>query len=764
MTSHTIDLFFNGRKETLDILDTGGDIIKYLTRLNPICPLIGTEIKLEEQLGKGSFGTVFLIEFPEKGPGRYAVKRNDIKMFKGKFAIGKTYAEGLKSFREVNWTFNVDEDAFYEFNGIANPNEVVDASKADFYYPEFMTNTCKSGLTFPRADKDGKVTVLKGSLVCQSSITEFIISLLAGELVRDGSSINFVDTFYFATCRPAVNTTQQYTFMEKIDTSLKKLMGYGAGRTRVPPFFAQVPTDDEIVAIYIQTVHALAVLQNRLSIVHGDLHTDNVFIERTRPDMLWKGKKLADYDFLRLNIYGGFPLYIPVSEAKYIAKLGDWGLSVKYPSSESPKTIGKLEVFETGYTQSGNRAAGPWIPNFYSQSYDVAYFTARLHYDRPKLVFVRRVMMWILGYDPDRMPDQVTEDKLKSVFMEYTGYRPDIKNKVLTTALAHVSPKAILSNPDLMGRYLETPVGSTLTVSTDERKYDFRPEYVKRAQSPRKSSIKPSRRFSKERAAESAAKLTSKKQKLPAPKLRNVVVNWMVGISDKMDASYNAFIRSVAILDTYQSFGSTRPDDSSLTSTPQKESQDFAEEFYDSQSTACAAMYLAFENDEILVSDPYFRHVAGAGCDIDVVKRTRLDISKTFDNHEIEYTEIPTSADFFERWVIELAAAKLEYDYALYALYVAAAEYDMLKYPADIVAVAAIILGRIAAEVRDIFQDVVEGTGVDLDDAKVCLMELASFCSATTEQNINKTIYEKFSSVEFSEASTKILVETEEGM
>src|SRR5665213_1944201 len=78
-----IDIFFKGRKETLKIYGANESIVKSLSDVvNPICPLLGTEIKFVEELGQGKGGIVFEITFPDQGSRRYVAK---IAQIPGKF-------------------------------------------------------------------------------------------------------------------------------------------------------------------------------------------------------------------------------------------------------------------------------------------------------------------------------------------------------------------------------------------------------------------------------------------------------------------------------------------------------------------------------------------------------------------------------------------------------------------------------------------------------------------------------------------------------
>lgn len=704
MDSNVAEIFFNGRKEILEILNTGGDIVRHLLRLNPVCPLIGADIKLEDQLGKGAFGTVFLIDFPGKGSKLYAAKRNDIKTFNVHFPEDQTYAERL---REIISTkrmygledFNINAADFFSFNGIENPDSRPNED-VYLYYPKFMANACTTKKKFERTDGMGEITVPKGSLVCQNTITEIILSLMAGELARE-SSINFIDTFYFATCHPKPDEVQQYTFMEKIDTSFDKLIGDSREKPPILPVYGREPSDEEIISVYLQTVHALLVLQNNFAIVHGDLHLDNLFIEKS-DKATWKGEALSQSEFLEFEINGKPSLYIPTKDTKYIAKIGDWGLSVKYPTSENNIIIGDEMVFENGYNQYDTK--GPWLPNFYSKAYDVAFFTARIHTRLPKNVFIRSVIMWMLGYSPDQVPNADTKKTFKETFMFGTGWRPNIKNKALTTTLSHVSPLTILTNRDLMGKYLDVPSGKILKVSSDGNTQ--RRENPKIAGSIRESpgSLKTS-------------EIT--------PKMRNITVEWMVQIADDAQISEEKFILAVAILDFYLNLVAIKKSEL--------------------QTVACVAMQLAFSSKKL--NEEYFMNMSEGSCSLDKQSKVKGDMTWKFVESGKSFQDLPNTMkvleDYKEKGLVPFGT---RYNYAKYALYVAAAEAEMLKYSAEQIAACAVILSRASSLIKDLdpLKNIESVTKLRLTELKYCLLDLAEACRKTTSKQINTIIYQKF--------------------
>ena len=290
--SAEVQLKFFGKDEILRIIDTRKSIVKYLGRESTLCPLIGSEIKLVE-IGKGKGGMVFSITFPGMGDKKYVVKR----------------LEGVNFLR--------------------------------------CQTTTKS--TYGKTNGKGTITVPSKSYVCdEERYSEYVLSVLVGELYRKGECINFIDTFDFATCLKPVSN--QYIFMERIDNVLKTIADC-------------VFTEDYSIGMraVIQLLFAIAIYQRKYKIVHGDLHLDNVFVEYVTPTTEFGGQKLAECDYFYYQI-GKKTIYLPYTP--FIIKIGDWGLSCKY----SEPMVMNSNTMRDGYDQY--EGFGPWIPNFYTETYD----------------------------------------------------------------------------------------------------------------------------------------------------------------------------------------------------------------------------------------------------------------------------------------------------------------------------------------------------------------------------------------------------------
>lgn len=390
-----IKLFFEDKEETLNIINNGGNLVKYLTGKNALCPLIGTEIKLNKVLGKGEGGIVFEISFSgSNGKKKYAVKKSKI--------------------------YNFDD-----------PN-------GDSIGPR----------SYRRVDDLGKTIIPPGSSICEKEYSEYAISLLTGELVRNGTCINFMDVFAFSMCpNPGGKSFSQYTFMEQIDSSVRKDMGcimedpYGPdGNTGKGLNTKQRRTLTN--SVLIQTLFALAVLDRTYQIVHGDLHDDNIFLVHD-PDFVWNGKRIGDYDYYKYKI-DNTSIYLP--GIPLIVKIGDLGLAVKY----SAPMIGNITTMEDGYYQYDGK--GPWLPNFYTPAYDTTFIVSIFRNRNPSNEFIKQIAAWVFGLKTGYKADDI--NIAMENLMAATG-RPKITE--LENKLKHVSPEAILLNKKLMKDYLISP-------------------------------------------------------------------------------------------------------------------------------------------------------------------------------------------------------------------------------------------------------------------------------------------------------------------
>jgi hypothetical protein len=429
-----IDILFEGRKEVLNIIDHGGDIIEYLLKEdNPICRLIGSDIKLDKELGKGVAGTVFQINMKDgSGNKKFVAKRATVYVEVLKIRpkdVGMKYSTILRTNPIYK---NANIHAILDYNK-KKYDEVAKKEGEDLIIPDFILESCSSKITYERTDGKGLTDAPKGSLICLNTLTEFIVALLTGEIYRKGISINFIDSFYFATCVDG-RAAKQYTFMEKITTSLEK---------------AKIHDQDIINNVHLQTVHAIGVSQKYLNLVHGDLHLDNLFLTEIDKDTTWDNEKLGKYSYYEYKV-GDSSLFINALHTQYIAKIGDFGLSVMY---QKDKIIGNMKTLESGYDQyDGN---GPWLPNFYNQAYDLVFFTGYLYINNKENKYLREIICWML-----KLKKEISDADLLQAFYKVFG-RSNVRpsQSSLTTIFTHVTPQNLLANKFLMRKFLDKPKG-----------------------------------------------------------------------------------------------------------------------------------------------------------------------------------------------------------------------------------------------------------------------------------------------------------------
>lgn len=440
--------YIDNEQGTLRVLNTGGGLVKHLGKESKLCQYISNgDIKMKFFAG-GAAGQVADISFPGMGTQKYVVKA--VKELREVIVVSDDYL-GLTI--QAVWDAaisdeDVDYDVYLELNG-GNPDRVLrrgDSIILPSFAQECLT---KSATEFKNtADPTKIVSYPPGSYLCEiNAYSEYVNSLLAGELIRNGISINFINTFNFATCyrekapKSYINrlTSQgdydaseadtlvaQYTFMEKIDGVVLQLVKDKSSR------ISQL--DAEI--LFVQILHAIATYQATYKLQHNDLHLANVFYETVKPGMLWHNQRLDQADYFSYRT-GDTALYLPA--IKYIAKIADWGLSVKY----STPVVGDKRTLRDGYDG--------WMVNFYNETYDLLYMFNALFMYYPNSKFLIAVGDWLL--------DDVTK---LSRYLDSSNLRP-ILSKLLEAPLKDKTAADLLQNHQVMALFMRPPVaGSTV--------------------------------------------------------------------------------------------------------------------------------------------------------------------------------------------------------------------------------------------------------------------------------------------------------------
>lgn len=429
----------NQKRDILEIIDRGDDILDYFRKIDPICSEIGTGIALGEKLGEGAAGTVFKVDsksgsvlFEGQIPSRLVVKKIDAPMIKKAY---KKSREGLAVAQEPVRALVRDlyeklykEDPLYDADSL--DNTVV-------FLPRALVESCQL-VEYERTDTQQNVKVPKGSIFCSEEITEFIISLFVAEFYKSGKAINFIDTFYFATCaKYKAKIAQYYIFMEQID------------RTFLGVLKADYP-EKVYNHIYVQTLFAIAMYQ-KYKIVHGDLHADNVFLLKNGTNLglnkttEYNGVKWFDADYLEYKIKGK-SLYLPgrstdAEASQFIVKIGDWGRAIKYSTPMiGSKTVLLGEQFDS------------FIPNWYSPAFDVLVITRTIQVKGRPTAMINKVTTWIENVSIYNLISTIrATSNLDERFAAYPN------PLLLETRYSHVDPISILLNEEFMGDYTKPP-------------------------------------------------------------------------------------------------------------------------------------------------------------------------------------------------------------------------------------------------------------------------------------------------------------------
>lgn len=431
-----IEIVFEGRKETLDIINTGGEIVSYLSTLSSMCPLIGSEIEVVKELGRGSFGTAYLVKIPGMGYKQYVAKRISALSEPEFFDLdGPVALEYIADFIEKDSM--ISAGALIAVNG-GDPKKMIvpENGKVKIYIPTYATMCKTEGPTLvSKSSGDGQdVNIPTGSYLCENNqYSEYINGLLCAELYRNGTSVNFIDIFSFITCPEDTmdgNDIQdrgaQYVFMERIDSDLINYLGNLSK--------AQLKT--QVENIYIQTLHAILCYQRTYQLQHNDLHDGNIFIERIKKESKYKGEILYDADWFHYSV-DGTDLYMRAIPA--LVKIGDFGLSVKY----SHPIVGDNSVIDNGYDQFDGKGAR--IPNWYTENYDVltaASFIHSEHKNSSKLI--DSIIVDAATQAGGGLYDAFDSETLRPIVSKLDSMK-------------NFSPEKILLNKKLMKKYTTKP-------------------------------------------------------------------------------------------------------------------------------------------------------------------------------------------------------------------------------------------------------------------------------------------------------------------
>ena len=468
-----VPIIFEDRDEILHLIERNDEISQYFTQSNAVkrCPLIFNNSASSKFIAKGVQGSVSTFSLGIPGDTKeYVVKKslNPNYELARKFLITTKQSMTLKEIAERDIRDDIPHDLFYSING-GRENSVVKKGKVYMMISLKKDSTCKSiepflydkwwfedfnastGKNMLRSVDTGKMFEYpKGSFLCDTeTYTEYPMGLLCASLYEKGKCANFIEIIGFSMCAPKPKISDKpavydYTFMEKIHGSVRKNL------------LEHRNFSEELVdSIIIQTYFALSSMQRILGIQHNDLHNDNVMfqdITKVPGGVDFDGNNLNEADYFSYDI-DGTKIYF--RNLGLIAKIADFGFSMKYSSP----IVGPKYVADAGYKT---------IPAWRDDYYDFLFNLGDMYVSYKNESRLVNVMM-CTAMDPWFSADAIVtlEDAVEAgsyIYHKlYNLYYQDEGRPAFTGCSRH--PWEYLTDPSIMGVYLETPPAGSKIVS-----------------------------------------------------------------------------------------------------------------------------------------------------------------------------------------------------------------------------------------------------------------------------------------------------------
>lgn len=417
----TISEIKNDTGNTLRIYNTGQSIVQHLVKHNNACSALKITERAATVLGQGMYGVAYGVKIDGK----------DYAMKKVKAAVESWFVKGnktLKKFQETEVP-HIPIDILLMFNkDIKDENSIVKNIYVPMFYKLCLTTR---NVNIKRIDGKGTISIPSGSYVCEKEIySEYIIGLILGNLY-DTHSINFFKQYNFYTCdSDEEQDADFYIFMEKIDTTLRKLLKFKLSIS-------------DAYSIVVQLIHAIATYQTMYQVSHNDLHSDNIFIQYVTDNMIFNGAKVSDAHYFEYTL-GDTTLYAPAS--KYIVKIGDFGLSVKYKEP----LIGNQHTLLTGYeAYDRNNNQKAFVPNWYCSAYDILFILGEFGAFFPDTELGKLSLTLIEEMIPDDRPLQ-------------TYFEPDVRPRLSEIHKFQKDAEWLFTSSSLASSLSQKPMNSEI--------------------------------------------------------------------------------------------------------------------------------------------------------------------------------------------------------------------------------------------------------------------------------------------------------------
>lgn len=147
---------------------------------------------------------------------------------------------------------------------------------------------------------------------------------------------------------------------------------------------------DEMQSVVLQTLVFIAIAYQTVRLKHHDIHLDNVFVNRLKPDYTWKSKTLASKKYWAYKINNDLIIY--VKHSNILAKVGDFGLA----SVNEPDTQTRIERVDYTLLDAAEPEWGRWNGSLDKQeSYDIVTFLSKFFLKEDLCMVPTDCIQWV---------------------------------------------------------------------------------------------------------------------------------------------------------------------------------------------------------------------------------------------------------------------------------------------------------------------------------------------------------------------------------
>lgn len=444
MTS--VNVIFEGKNEILKFVDTGKDIMEYITGRSYECPIIRSSIILDNPLGEGVFGVVFKMNV-DGNTTDYVAKRVKESIFGIKTINWNQIKRKYRDKKECKTTSEyirdnvptvLEKDLALELNDMTRSDRDIRIPiiKKQCYKKKKVTYEKYYFVNFNEYGHSDEIIIIyekekvsysKGSFICDKElIPEYIIGLLCSDLSERGICRNFMRMFGIGICGD-YEGIKDFIFMERVDGTLEELEGK--------------ISEEVIDSIYCQILFAITAMNKIANVYHHDMHFGNIFYKKIPFD---------HSSYFEYNLNG--KIYY-VKNYGYHVIVGDYGNAAYYDLVNN-RIITK------------DRAHGSMFPLWQMDEYDIMVYAMNAAYHFGTVSRMTLKILYRIFSPEERKSDTPSYDAITALSQDKDhGLKWYIKNKGRPTLLRHpircwdILDDETLINHDVMTR--KKPKGAT---------------------------------------------------------------------------------------------------------------------------------------------------------------------------------------------------------------------------------------------------------------------------------------------------------------